>query len=338
MKNALLSCFLGALILVFSAVTTQATPMKDSDVDFSGLAQFIYSWDQDNGDDQLDITRLQVNLSAKPADKVRVFATFDFSGNGSSVLSGAPIPGARYSLMDGTADGNVVDAYADLSYIKNVTFRVGQFPLPISYELNTAPYDLETVQYNQGVGMFGIRDRGIIIFGDPSPKVSVSGWLVNGAGAISGATNDTNDKNDYGLQLDLFPVDFFSVKLWGTWSDQTETEAHGAGLDYAERGLHLFGEFNQANETNCGVFGGFIVDCDYRQWYVNASQRIPHTEVQAVARYDFFKFTIPAGSATRKITTFGFNWDFEKNAKLQVMKNFLKGDNDSLDVQLSTRF
>jgi hypothetical protein len=354
MKKFVLSIIITAALLGLSVSPIFATPMKESNVDFSGLVQFIYSWDQDQGNDQLSISRARIILDAKPAEKVKFHASLDFSGNTSSFMPlQNPLPlnnlkgiiGSRYSFMDGYADSILTDVYADLGYIKNVTVRVGQFPLPNSYELNIPDYDLESIQYNQGIGTFGLRDRGLIIFGKPSPNIGISGWLTNGAGAISGATHDnSNDRNSYGLQLDISPVDFFSMKVWHAWSDNShdswaqDSTSYGAGLDYAHRGFHFYSEFNRADE-NRGVTS-FIANNLYRQWFVSASQRMPHSDLQAVLRYDVFKYSssIINCNCDREITTTGFNWDFEKNAKLQIMHDFINGPYDETNMQLSLRF
>lgn len=354
MRKVLFLCFVLSLVII--GKTASAAPLKDSNIDFKGLAQFIYSWDEDNGNDQFDNARLEVNLTAKPNEHITVFTSLDFSGNTSVMYSDDPFApvfykgnvGSRHAFMDGSADDTIVDMFADISYIDNLTFRVGQFPLPISYELNTPAFDLETIQYNQGIGTFGLRDRGLIAFGDPSDKISVAGWITNGAGAITGATNDTNDdRSSYGLQLDVFPVDYFSVKIWGMWGDQnaawtgveTDQDAYGLGLDYAAHGFHFFTEYNYM-EKDTGTTS--TSKYKYRQWYAHASQKIPNTNLQAVVRYDSFRYTTSAIASNPawygKITTAGVNWEFEKNAKLQLMHEFITGPFDATDLQLSVKF
>jgi len=345
-------------LVICVAIRAQATPLKEANVDFSGLAQFIYSWDDEDVNDQMDISRMMVYLNAQPAEKVSVHASLDFSGNRSTGVGTAA--GARNSIIDGMADETIVDLYADLNYLNKVTVRVGQFPLPVSYELNTPEYDLETIQYSQGVGTFGKRDRGFIVFGDPTPTWSVSGWLVNGAGAISGATNDNNnERTDYGFQLDVFPVDFFSLKIWGAHNDTSDAtffnekasgSSFGFGMDYAEKRFHAFGEYSN-NDTDWGN----TFKTRYRDWFIHTSYLLPDSNVQPVLRYDVYKTfnnTAPTEfngyectartsgfDCTRKITTFGLNWSFEKNAKFQIMRDFVKGPrNDKLDAQLTVRF
>jgi len=65
MKKFVLSIIMTAALLGLSVSPVFAKPMKESNVDFSGLVQFIYSWDQDQGNDQLSISRAQNILDAK---------------------------------------------------------------------------------------------------------------------------------------------------------------------------------------------------------------------------------------------------------------------------------
>ncbi len=368
MKKTLILFAIMFSFILFAAIHAQAKPLKESDVDFSGMAQFIYGWDDENSNDQMDIPRLMVYLKAQPAEKVSIHASLDFSGNNSNgMVSNTQPAGARNAVMDGTADDLIVDLYADLNYLNKVTVRVGQFPLPVSYELNTPEYDLETIQYSQGVGTFGKRDRGFVIFGDPTPTWSVSGWLVNGDGAITGATDSgstdqmKNERTDYGVQLDVFPVDFFSIKLWGGHNDSSDnglwtgTKASGSsfgfGMDYAENRFHAFGEYSN-NDTDFGN----TYKTRYRDWFIHASYLLPDSNVQPVLRYDVYKIfnndapwhavddyectlRTTGYDCTRKITTLGLNWNFAQNAKFQIMRDFVKGPrNDKVDAQLTVRF
>lgn len=335
------------LLMVIPSIHTRA----EIKADVEGLAQFIYSWDEQDGDDQLDISRVLVNFTGRPAEKVYVFVSLEQTNHTSRNVPGAPnAAGARNALMDGNSDNRIVDAYADLSYWEKVTLRVGQFPLPISYELNTAPYDQETIMYSQGVGTFSYRDRGIIVFADPTPEFGWSGWIVNGAGAISGATSSRDDRSDFGVQLDYYPTSSFSMKAWGMWGEDASEppfdtaafdqkyDAFGLGLDYAIHNFHFFAEYNDMDREQGG-----IKLFDYQEWYLHASHKIPGTDVQVVLRYDEYDKdswdSDPDKEIDQNITTLGLNWDFEKNSRLQIMRDFVDGsDNDKLDIQLSVRF
>ncbi len=347
MKKMFSVIALAALVILFSARGAHATPMKDADVDFSGLVQFIYSWDEAGGDDQLDVQRLRINLTAKPAEKITVNASYEVGANTSGISPTWPFwkaAGARNVQNDGTADGQIVDLYADFNYLEHVTLRVGQFPLPNSYELNTREYDLETIQYSQGVGTFGKRDRGGAIFADPTKELSLTGWIVNGDGAITGTSKDDDDRTGVGLQLDYLPIDFFSMKIWGDWDEQASAttsasdmkeDSFGLGFDYAIHGFHLFSEYNDMNKKTGGV-----KTSDITEWYIHASYRIPSTDLQVVSRFDNYRER-NAGVVLidQDITTVGMNWDFEKNARLQIMRDFVEGPkNDKLDMQLAIRF
>ncbi len=327
------------LLILFATVTTHATQIKDLNVDVRGLAQFAYSWDQEDGDDQLDVTRLRVNFTTHATKYISMYADIEATNN----ISGSGAAGGRNSITEGSADSRIVDIYADFYYWKKVTMRVGQFPLPNSYELNTPEYELETIQYSMGIGDFSRRDRGFIFFGDPTKEFSWAAWMVNGSGGITGADSDSDDRSDFGLQLDYFPAEVFSIKLWGSWgevaadtsSQDSDTDAYGFGLDYVMNNFHLFGEFND-EDTNTGG----MKRADTQEWYIHASHFIPQTPLQFVVRYDeYTQDVLGVNAIDEKITTVGINWDFESNSRLQVMRDFVNGpDNDKLDIQLSIRF
>jgi hypothetical protein len=341
--------------IVISLALLQATRAFAGQInaDLEGLTQFIYSWDQEGGNDQLDVSRVQINLTGKPADKVYVFVSVEESGHMSPDAAGA-----RNTIMDGNAEGSIVDAYVDLAYWDKATVRVGQFPLPNSYELNTTPFEQETIQYSQGVGTFSNRDRGIALFADPTPEFSWTGWIVNGGGsflddngfvvtgnsAISGASGSGDDRSDFGTQFDYYPSNSFSIKGWGMWGENASDvspasdekyDSFGLGLDYAIHNFHFFSEYNNKNED----IGGTKY-YDFTEWYVHVSHKIPGTTVQAVLRYDEYSMdSFNTNVFDRNITTFGLNWDFDKNSRFQIMRDFVDGeDNDKLDAQLSVKF
>lgn len=337
---------LAALSIAGFSTAAQAVPVSEMDLDISGLAQFNYSWSEQNGrDDQLDTQRLRLMFSAMPAEEISVYAALEGTDNMSGSAGAA---GGRNAVNDGAADSRVVDLYADLSYLDWMTLRVGQFALPNSYELNTPEFDLETINYTQGVGAFGVRDRGFMAMGEPVPQFAWAAWITNGQGtnsqAITGASNDTDDKSAFGVQFDYSPVESLGLKLWGLMEEDSLTtddiDAFGIGADWVYMGFHLFGEYNIASVSN-DTAGVTTTDDDHTNAYIHASYLIPQTDLQIVARYDWYEMedNLANTEQDREITTMGFNWNFEKNARLQTMYEFVDGDdNNNLDMQLSISF
>lgn len=361
----LLTLGLAIALIAGTSTFTKAVPVSDMDIDISGLAQFNYNWsERTSSDDELDTTRLRLQFAAMPAENVSVYAAIEGTDNMSGTAAGAAGLTRSALATDGGADSRVVDLYVDLTYLDWMTARIGQFPLPISYDLNTPEYELETINYSIGVGMFGVRDRGIMLMGDPIPELGWAIWGMNGNGAATGAGNDTDDQTTFGLQLDWNALENLSFKLYGSWqkdglANETtlamtpDTNAFGIGVNYAYRGFHLFGEYNDANQeslfTNVTV-NDSASDTDTKEWFIHGSYKIPQTDLQLVVRHnridqDTTASTIATGAllATTNnddhCTTVGLNWDFEKNARLQIMREFWDGTNtDDLDIQLSVRF
>lgn len=360
MKKLIATGLAAALIAGISTIS-QATPVGEMDIDISGIGQMTYSWSQQNTvNDELDLTRLRLNVNAQPAENVSFISQFELTNNISNGTAAGPnlqnagaagnnIPTDpnNAALADGTSDSRIIDMYIDLTYLEWMTARIGQFANPVSYELNTKEYELETINYSMGVGIFGVRDRGIMVFGQPIPEFGWNLWGLNGNGAITGANNDTDDQATYGLQFDWNPLENLNFKLSGQFQEETaataDMDAFGIGFNYSYAGFHLFGEYNDA-DVEMGT-GATAYEADITEWFINASYVIPETTLQLVLRYDKMDLDSRTGAAAAvndvdtNITTAGFNWDFEKNARLQVMREFVDGsDNDNFDVMLGIRF
>jgi len=321
---------MAAAIAGFSTMT-KAAPVSDMDLDISGLGQISYSWSENTNNDGLDIARLRLNFAAKPAEHVAFKAQIEGGDNTSPMAFGL-------TGMDGTADSRIVDMYVDLTYLEGISARIGQFALPNSYELNTNEFDLETINYSIGAGMFGVRDRGIMLFGKPIPEFGWSAWGANGEGAITGASNNTDDAAIYGLQADWNPMQNLGFKLWGMMQQDSvvndKLDAIGLGVNYTYEGFHLFGEYNTATDEAAAG------DIDTDEWFINGSYKIPETNVQVVLKYDDLQQDQAGVSlADVQILTAGVNWNFEKNARVQLTREFVDGDNnDNTDLLLSVRF
>ena len=333
---------------------TMAKPVSEMDLDISGLAQFNYNWSEiDTADDELDTARLRLKFAAQPAENVSIYAELEGTNNISGGAWGSNVPTDPNAVVgDGAADSRIVEMYTDLTYIEWMTARIGQFALPNSYELNVDEYDLETIRYSQGVGIFGTRDRGIMLFGQPIPEFGWAITVMNGGGAITGANNDVDDLSAYGLQLDWNPLTNLNFKLWGQFQDDDaqnvspDADAFGLGFNYTYQGFHLMGEYNDADVE--ATAGAVTTERDITQWFLHASYIIPETTLQIVLRYDKHDMDRTVGAAAavndidKHITTAGFNWDFEKNARLQLMHQFVggtgMGSQDSTDLMLAVRF
>lgn len=346
MKKLIATGLAAAFALGMSSIS-MAKPLSELDLDLSGLAQINASWSEiDGANDELDLARLRLKLGAKPAEHVALKLQFEETNNISGGAWGDNY--SRFSGLnaDGASDGRIVDMYVDLTYIPEVSARIGQFALPNNYEILTDEYDLETINYSMGVGVFGTRDRGVMLFGQPIPEF---GWAIfgtNGSGAITGATNDTGDQANYGLKLDWNPLENLNFKIWGAMAEEdtaapgltNEMDAFGIGFNYTYQGFRLTGEYNDADSENAAA------ESDITEYYVHASYIIPETDLQLVLRYDKLdEDTAGANVTDVDVLTAGFNWNFEKNARVQLMHEFVDesagmGESDRTDLMLSVRF
>jgi len=308
---------------------------------------------RDNG---FDINRLRIKLAAQPAEKVAFKGSIEAANQGFGALQTGLFP---------TPEGRVVDAFVTLSYLDWATIMVGQMPSPVSYELNTDEYALETINYSQLVGGFVNRDRGIGVAIPVTDAVDLTFWGLNGEGAIDGASDAIDDSAAYGAMINVKPVKDLGIKAFANMADYTASGAElnalpglagtftaankselsadvfGLGADYKIYGWHFSGEYIQ-NKIKAKDTTGQLGTMKMKDYYVHASYKIPETGLQLVARYDRYDPDTTTASDEKKITTVGLNWDFEKDARVQIMQE-LKSESPSVKdnvtaVQLSVRF
>lgn len=357
MKKLFCSMLVSAFI-VGTAGMANATKLSESDLSITGVAQFGYAWSQKNGaDDGMNLNRLRIKLASPINDKIDFTAELeaaDSMGAGSAFGSNVP---ANALLTDMGSDSRVVDMYLVFKHLDWATVVAGQLATPVSYELQTDVYELETINYSQFVGI-GNRDRGVGI-NIPFKNVNarLAAWVLNGTGGINGAVDDIDDRSNFGAMFEMTPVEPLSFKVFANLAQiadntgliggstagnltEADVDAFGAGVNYKSGPVHLFGEYVQAKiKVTDEALNTRIGSAKTREWYVHGSYAIPNTDVQLVARYDKYDPDTGTGNDDMKITTAGLNWNFDKNSRLQIMREFNKGaDNDDLDVQLSVKF
>lgn len=363
MKKALFT-FFAAVLMVGIATIAQAKPISEMNVDISGLGQFGYAWSEagafDNG---FDTNRLRIKINAQPEEHIAFYTALEGTDNISGGAFGSNVP-SNANIADMAADSRLIDMKVTLTYWPWVTILAGQMPTPVSYELNTDEYDLETINYSQFIGIAN-RDRGVGFLFPLHPEVKVATWILNGTGSITGGNTDMDDRSNYGALISYTPMETLNVKGFlnlAQMADDTnviaptggqlvelDADAWGLGADYKWCGFHFMGEYvktklkltNEASGARIAFANGSLSPAT-EEWYLHGSYLIPKTDLQLVARYDKYDpdTTGAATSDDTKITTAGLNWNFEKNSRLQIMREFKSGfvKDDDLDVQLSVRF
>jgi len=352
----------GLTAIVFAiglGASASATTLKDMNVDVSGIMQAGLNFSQVQGaDDDFDIERMRLRLRAMPEENLMFFTQIELTDNYSPAASGSNVP-SNAILGDGAADSRLVDLYVAFTYLDWVTLLVGQMPTPVSYELNTDEYSLETINYSSFVGLAN-RDRGAGLVFPVSHEVQFITWLLNGVGAITGANNDIDDRNNYGAMIGWQPDEDFNTKIWvnigdyrdntilpmltaqtaGDWIDR-DIEAIGTGFDWTPGNFRLMGEYAHAETTDLNMTtNAAIQNPETEIFYLHLSYKIPETNLQLVTRYDKYDPDTFTSNDDTEIVTAGLNWDFEKNARLQLMHEFRDGvDNSNIfDMLLSVRF
>ncbi len=290
-------------------------------VNVNGFGQVQALIEQGGGNQDFRVNRIRLNIFGDVAEKVSYRIQLE---EGSLTYPG---PGNR---------DNLVDFYADLKYIKGATIRVGQFVQPIGMELPLSPYALETINYSSIVSKgYSTRDRGVMIFGSPTENIDYQLALINGEGLN---TNDTNEQKDWVGKVKVKIIPELSLALSHYYQPETPTAkkmtSTGAELDLKVNNLRFCGEYMMGKQT------GGVKTADY---YLHLSYKVT-PEWQLVLRYNVSdpntKTSGDLGTAGgEETTTIGVNYDFEKNARLQINYVIPRGkDNNKLIAQLGVKF
>jgi len=191
-----------------------------------------------------------------------------------------------------------------------------------------------------------VRDRGMAATYAPSKVIQFKGWLSAGEGTVNGAQTSVDDRNEYGALIQVNPYDNLSFKVVGHefTSDSAlyrEGSAFGGGYTYKIGNFTSMGEMGLFDYDQVGVNNEMTI------YYAQLGYKVPKTDFQFVGRYDFRNaktFNAATGvkltDADSKIKTVGVNWDFDKNARVQLEHNFksANGAEDDTTVQLGVKF
>jgi phosphate-selective porin len=282
--------------------------------------------------DTFGINRLILSVAGQPADKITAKVNFAYGDS---------------------AMGVVQDAFVDLSYINNLTIRAGQFALPIGTELDANPYSAAFVNNSLLATVFAKRNRGIMAYGNLMDNVSYDLGIANGGGgALNGVTgNESNsDAKQFFGRLTVEPAKDLSIALYGDFykfqpvNSVKEVKSDVIGLDasYAIAGFGFGAGYASGKVTQSAALNQKITDL-----VGSVTYKIPETDLQLAARYEENKTDskLPlVGEIKSKVFTAGINWDFDKNARVQLQREFWSSDvtgmnkNDMTVLQLGVSF
>ena len=95
MKKLLGTIFAGAMALTMAS-SARAMEVKDMNAQINALVQFRQNWSQITGmDDQLDVNRLRIKLSAQPAEAIKVYVAIEGTKNTSPAAAGSNLEHAH---------------------------------------------------------------------------------------------------------------------------------------------------------------------------------------------------------------------------------------------------
>ncbi len=360
MKKALFAAAMTAMI-AGAGVMSQAVPLAEARIDISGFAQMGYTFG-DGGlqqNDQLQINRSRIKLIAVPSEKVKLVSQFEF---------------AKVYTDPSNVNGSthLLDLYAVLDYFKPVEILAGQIPAPFAYEATISPYNYELISSTSmaSEGLV-IRERGLAASYPINDMVTTKAWVSNGGGQALGSQYATDDRNDYGAMVEVKPVDNFSFKIVahkfnesdkvsevGSVLTNGDGTAFGGGFKYNYGAFAVTAEYGNIDVDVDNILNaripalvapGIAASVEDEIWYFQASYKVPDTNLQLVGRYDSAdKVIAPAGGGAsidsdRQTTILGVNWDFDKNARLQLERSFIESKGlysnyDKTKLQLAVKF
>ena len=367
------------ILSLFSNAYAVDVKLDNMNLKISGTAQILFTKSEiDCIDKQFDFHRMRFMVKGDINKNVKFFSEIEMSSNISPEQIEPPdaawmatpnnrlnIPykasltekiaaGGRYAQKDVGTDSRLVQGYIDLKYHKKVTLRVGQMPRASSFELNTPVSQLETIQYSTNVGQFGKFVRGFQIKTAPFKFLRVGIGIDDNNGGITGSLDSSDSKLSPGIKIALLPwKKHIQIKLCGRRLSETTSgpDANCAigGVNFKYSGFHFMGEIYSVHLNPLATTdkkGLNLKKGDITSWFLHASYMIPVINLQLVARYNYFEKRIKFKKTEQfalhydmEVLTCGFNWNFAKNTRLQVMYDSVNGSyNDSLDVLLQASF
>jgi len=366
-----------SVLFFFVLSNAYAIDVNKLNYKISGTAQILFSKSEiDSIDKEFDFHRLRLRLNADINKNVKFFSEFEMTSNISpeqdnspnapwtanpklsllnvptdDSLSGKIAAGGRYAQKDIGADSRLVQGYIDLKYFKKITLRVGQMPRASSFELNTPVDKLETIQYSTNVGQFGKYVRGFQIKMAPFKFLRVGIGVDDNSGGITGSLDSNDSKITAGLKMLILPwKDHLKIKLCFRRVSETaiypDANVAIGGFIFDLKGFRLMYEIFGCHLNPVNTDTGKNLKGDITSWYLHSSYMIPYINLQLVTRYNYFEKRIKFKKNEEfklhyylEVLTFGVNWNFSDNTRLQIMYDSVNGrNNDTLDVLLQASF
>ena len=252
-------------------------------------------------------------------------------------------------------DGNAYLLDAFVTYDKNewAKFSLGSFKQPFGREVTTACHSLTTIDRAIVADQLVApqRDMGLMMLGGTSEsKFKYSVALMNGEGL---GVKDTNKKKDVIGRATYQVLDFLNVGAsfrygYPNNNDDSRTTYGFDALvkynDFTLQGEYIYDEGAYSLDADGGC-GSVPVELGKERQgaYAMATYDV-NDKLQPVFKYEFFDADLDiTGFRHQKMMTFGLNYFFNKNTRLQINYQAkeidgITKDNDALLMQMQIKF
>jgi phosphate-selective porin OprO/OprP len=267
----------------FARADDQTVQIQIPEVKVGGFIQVLFTG-YENAVDEFKVNRARVKVSGDLAEDI-----------------------SYALLLDAAATSILYRAGIDLTYLKWAKLRLGQFKTPFSYEYLTSSSKRDTIYLSKVVDNLASKyDIGLQISGDWSYFGYALG-VFNGEGRNEPDANNNKDmigriifKPIKGLELGASHCEGRSGVV------RLNKDRTGGYLAFIHDPLSIKGEYIYAKDDSLTRYG----------WYAQlAFKVIP--ELQALIKYATYDPDDDISDNNLDTATFGLNWFFHKNAKLQ---------------------
>lgn len=257
------------------------------------------------------------------------------------------------SAFIGGGDAYLLDAFVSYDKHEWAKISLGSFKQPFSRELVTACHSLTTIDRSIVVDQLVSpqRDMGLMVLGGSTKtKFRYSAALMNGRGL---GVNDNNQKKDIITRATYQAWDFLNIggSIRYGYPNNNEDSRTTYGLDalitykgWALQGEYIYdeGDYNRAAGGGCGAEPlplGEKRKGAYGMLTYDVTEKF-----QPVFKYEFFDADTSIKTlGYQEMMTFGINYFFHKNVRLQINYQAKKIDgstknNDALLTQVQVKF
>jgi hypothetical protein len=284
--------------------------------------------------------------------------TFSFKRARIGVTGDIPYDFSYYVVMENSAFVSqsgypyLLDAYVSYKRFKWLNISFGSFKQPFGQEVNTACSGLHTIERSMVSDQIASpqRDMGIMFLGgDNTTKVKYAFAIMNGRGL---GVKDNNTAKDFIGRITFKPLEF--LRIGGSFrygfpnvsdvertSFAGELEINKSNILLQAEYIYDEGDYNRAAGGGCGA-DPLTLGEKRDGAYVMLGYMTPFM-LQPIVKYDYFDTDKSIDDNTMSVITFGANYFFNDNTRLQVNYQYKAEQgaevmNDAIGLQLQIKF